>query len=85
MGQDLVIHWREEAPHICAAQLVDGQGRSVYVGYVAEGHGHDLWRGDLGRTFTPVGMGSRATVQQVIEQQARGLLTQRSEKGAHGT
>jgi len=84
MRQDLVIHWREEAPHLYAAQLVDADGAAVYVGYVAAGPDQDLWRGYLGRTFTPVGMGPRARVQQAIEQRARAILGQGVGKDAHG-
>jgi len=68
MGQDLVIHWREEAPHLYAAQVVDADGAAIYVGYVAAGPAPDLWRGSLGRTFTPVGMGPRAVMQRAVEQ-----------------
>jgi len=84
MRQDLVIHWREEAPHLYAAQVVDADGAAIYVGYVAAGPGHDLWRGYLGRTFMPIGMGSRARVQQAIEQRARAILGLGAEKDAHG-
>jgi len=74
MGQDLVIQWREEAPHLYAAQVVDADGAAVYVGYVAAGPGPDLWRGYLGRTFTPIGMGPRARVQESLERRARAIL-----------
>jgi len=70
MDEDLVIQWREDAPHLYTAQIVDREGTAVYVGYVAEGPGSDVWRGYLGRTFTPVGMGPRAAVQAAVEQRA---------------
>ncbi len=74
MRQDLVIHWREEAPHLYAAQVVDADSAAVYVGYVAAGPSPDLWRGYLGRIFTPIGMGLRARVQQAIERRACAIL-----------
>jgi len=74
MEQDLMIQWREEAPHLYAAQIVDEEGVAIYVGYVAEGPGSDVWRGYLGRIFTPVGMGPRAAVRAAVEQRVRDML-----------
>ncbi len=78
MDQGLVIQWREEVPHLYAAQLVDAEGVAFYVGYVAEGPGSDVWRGYLGPMFTPVGMGPRKSVQQAIEQRALEVRRQRA-------
>ncbi len=85
MDQGLVIQWREEAPHLYAAQLVDAEGVAFYVGYVAEGPGSDVWRGYLGRTFTPVGMGSRAAVQAAVEQRAVEIMRQGREDRRHAS
>jgi len=37
------------------------------VGYVAEGPGSDVWRGYLGRTFTPVGMGPPPLARRLLD------------------
>jgi len=55
----------------------------VYVGYVVRDVDY-VWRGYLGIDFVPVGVGERATLQAMIEEQAwelvrAGALTRRGE------
>ncbi len=85
MDEDLVIQWREEAPHLYAAQIVDEEGVAIYVGYVAEGPGSDVWRGYLGRTFTPVGMGPRVSVQGAIEHRVVEIMRHGGEDRRHAS
>jgi len=62
---------------ILEARMVDPAPGSplddVYVGYLARDAG-DTWRGYLGVSFVPVGVGPRETLQEMIEQRAWELL-----------
>jgi hypothetical protein len=70
MRQDFAIRWIESAPDLFEARLTTPEGKDVYVGYIAVTPGAAVWRGYVGRSFEPVGMGSRAAMQEAVERRA---------------
>jgi len=70
MRQDFAIRWIESAPDLYEARLTLPDGKDVYVGYIAMTPGAAAWRGYVGRRFEPVGMGSRAAMQEAVERRA---------------
>ncbi len=67
------------------ARIPARSGRSPgwYAGYVARtpGDGDDEWRGYIGLTHVPIGMGRREAVQAVVERRVRELLATRAAGG----
>ena len=74
MSSSPPITWQPvDALDLFEARIIDEGGRALYVGYV--GHtprdGDDQWRGYIGVTHVPVGMGRREAVQAAVERAAR--------------
>ncbi len=57
-------------------------GRDLYVGCVASATGAVVWRGYVGRSFEPVGMGPRMAMQEAVVRRALEVLEDREE--THG-
>ena len=71
-----MITWIARTPTLYEARLVTPDGRTNYVGYVATRSGDDAWRGYIGRAFASVGVGTRATMQDLIERWVLTVLAQ---------
>lgn len=73
------ITWRPvNVTDLLEARIVVGDGDhgdhgGFYAGYVARtpGDGDDEWRGYIGVTHAPVGMGQREAMQAAVERAAR--------------
>jgi len=80
------IRWIERSPKLHEARATLPDGRDPYVGYVATdpgmGLGDDVWRGYVGRSFEPVGMGPRVAMQEAVVRRALEVLEDREE--THG-
>jgi len=61
------------SPDIIEARRIDADGRALYVGYVARtpGDGDDEWRGYVGLSHAPVGMGRLRSVQAAVDRVPR--------------
>ncbi len=80
MSAALATRWIERSPALYEARVTLPHGTDAYVGYVATTPGHDVWRGDVGVGFIPVGMGPRNVMRRVVEQRAAEALEQAGEK-----
>jgi len=74
MSTTPVIRWIERGPDLLEARAVLPDGRDVYAGYVAASPGQRAWRGYVGSTFSPVGMGPQSVMQRAVAQMVAELL-----------
>ncbi len=63
-----MIHWIERGPDLLEARAVLPDGRDIYAGYVAASPDQRAWRGYVGSTFSPVGMGPLTVIQHAVAQ-----------------
>jgi len=68
------IRWTERGPDLLEARAVLPDGRDVYAGYVAASPGQRAWRGYVGSTFSPVGLGPRSVMQRAVAQMVAEIL-----------
>ncbi len=74
MSTAIVIHWIERGSDLLEARAVLPDGRDVYAGYVAASPGQSAWRGYVGATFAPLGMGPRSVMQRAVAQMAVDIM-----------
>jgi len=74
MSTAIVIHWIERGSDLLEARAVLPDGRDVYAGYVAASPGQSAWRGYVGSTFAPLGMGPRSVMQRAVAQMVADIM-----------
>lgn len=80
-----LICWRQQSPDLHEAVLRAADGRAVYVGYVARTPPRAVWRGYVGPSFAPVGMGPLEIMKAAVEQRVRDAgLTETAGRGERG-
>ncbi len=74
MSTAIVIHWIERGSDLLEARAVLPDGRDIYAGYVAASPGQSAWRGYVGSTFAPLGMGPQSVMQRLVEQRVAEII-----------
>ncbi len=74
MSTVAAIRWTKRGPDLLEARAVLPDERDVYAGYVAASPGQRAWRGYVGSTFSPVGMGPRNVMQRAVAQMVAEIL-----------
>ncbi len=74
MSTAIVIHWIERGSDLLEARAVLPDGRDIYAGYVAASPGQGTWRGYVGSTFAPLGMGPRSVMQRAVAQMVADIM-----------
>jgi len=74
MSTAIVIHWIQRGSDLLEARAVLPDGRDVYAGYVAASPGQSAWRGYVGSTFAPLGMGPRSVMQRAVAQMVADIV-----------
>jgi len=74
MSTTPAIHWIERGSDLLEARAVLPDGRDIYAGYVAASPGQSAWRGYVGSTFAPLGMGPRSVMQRAVAQMVADIV-----------
>ncbi len=74
MSTPPAIHWIARAPDLYEARAVLPDGRDVFAGYIAASPGQGIWRGYVGSTFAPLGMGPRSVMQRAVAQMVADIV-----------
>jgi hypothetical protein len=76
MSKAPMIHWIERSPYLHEARVTTADGADLYAGYIAVTPGAAVWRGYVGRGFTPLGIGPLTEMQAAVEQRVTELPRQ---------
>ena len=65
--------------------MTTADSADLYAGYVAVTPGADVWRGYVGRGFSPLGMGPLTDMQRAVEQRVAESLLRGGEDLHHAS
>jgi len=69
-----MIRWIERSPYLHEARMTTADGADLYAGYIAVTPGAAVWRGYVGRGFSPLGIGPRGVMQHLVEQRVAEIM-----------
>jgi len=85
MSAARAIRWIERSPYLHEARVTTADSADLYAGYVAVTPGADVWRGYVGRGFSPLGMGPLTDMQRAVEQRVAEIIQHGGEDLHHAS